>query len=80
MLWKKNMVKFYCIIISHRINIYNDSCRVSLGLSDAAMIFPIYVITFEKLRKKVMWKNDTISFYCVNIGLRTNIHNDGCRV
>ena len=27
-----------------------DSCRVQLGLSDAAMIFPISLIAFEKMR------------------------------
>ena len=29
--------------------------QVSLGLSDAAMIFPGSVIAFEKIRKKVMF-------------------------
>ena len=59
MLWKKNMVSFYCINISHRTSIHNDSCTVSLGLSDAAMIFQISLITYEKMRKKVMfWEKD----------------------
>ena len=54
MFLKKDMVSFYCIIISLRTNIHNDSCRVEFGLSDAAMIFPIYLIAFQKMRKKVM--------------------------
>ena len=41
MFWKKDMVQFYCVNISLRTNIHNDSCRVQLGLSDAGMIFPI---------------------------------------
>ena len=47
MFWKKNTVSFYCIIISLRTNIHNDSCTIKLGLSDAAIIFPISVIAFE---------------------------------
>ena len=54
MFWKKDTVLLYCVIISHRTNIHNDSCRVYLGLSDAAMIFSISIIAFEKMRKKVM--------------------------
>ena len=80
MFWIKNTVSFYCVINSLRTNMHNDSFRVKLGLS-GAMIFPISLIAFEKMRKKVMlWKKDTVSFYCVNICLRTNIHNDSCRV
>ena len=46
-----------------------------------AMLFPISLIAFEKMRKKVMfWKRDTVSIYCIFISLRTNIHNDSCRV
>ena len=30
MFWKKDTVSFYCVIIRHRTNIHNDSCRVSL--------------------------------------------------
>ena len=44
------------------------------------MIFPISLIAFEKIKKKVMmWKKDMVSFYCVIISLKTNIHNDNCR-
>ena len=39
MFWKKDTVKFYCVIISHRTNNHNDSCRVWLGQSEAAMIW-----------------------------------------
>ena len=47
----------------------------------AAMIVQIYLIAFEKMRKKIMfWKKDMVSFYCVIISLRTNIHNDSYRV
>ena len=61
MFWKNNTVSFYCVIISHWTNIHNDSCSVWLGVSDAAMIFPISLITFEKMRKNIMcWKKDTI--------------------
>ena len=55
MFWKKDTVLFYYVIISHRTNIHNDSYRVLLGLSDAAIIFPISLIAFEKMRKKVMF-------------------------
>ena len=42
------------------------------------MIFPISLIAFKEMRKKVMFrKKDTVSFYCVNISLRTNIHRGG---
>ena len=62
-MWKKDTVSFYCVIISLRTNIHNDSCRVYLGLSDAAMIFPISLIAFEKMRKKVMfWKKIQFHF------------------
>ena len=45
------------------------------------MIFPISLITFEKMRRKVMfWKKDTVSFYYVIISHRTNIYNDSCIV
>ena len=54
MFWKKYTVKFYWIIINLRTNIHNDSCRVLLGQSDAAMIFPISLIAFKKMRRKVM--------------------------
>ena len=75
MFWKKDTVSFYCVTISLRTNIHNDSCRVLLDLSDAAMIFPISLIAFKKMRKKVMfWKKNTVSLYCVIISLRTNIH------
>ena len=51
------------------------------GLSGAAMIFPISLIAFKKIRTKVMfWKKNMVSFYCVIINYRTNIHNDSCRV
>ena len=60
MFWKKDTVSFYCIIISLRTNIHNDSCGVQLGLSDVTMIFSIYLIAFEKMRKKVIfWKKDS---------------------
>ena len=49
-------------------------------LSDASMIFPISLIAYEKMRKKFMWKKDMVLFYCVIISLRTNIHNDSCKV
>ena len=55
MFWKKDKIKFYCVIISLRTNIHNDSCKVQLDLSDTAMIFPISLITFEKMRRKVMF-------------------------
>ena len=36
------------------------------------MTFPISLIAFEKMRKKVMFrKKDTVSFYCVIISLMT---------
>ena len=60
MFWKKDMVSFYYVIISHRINIHNDSCRVLLGLSDAAMIFPISLIVYKLRKKFMLWKKDTI--------------------
>ena len=82
MFWKKDTVSFYCVIITLRSNIHNDSCRVNLGLLDAAMIFPISLIVFEKMRMKVshILEKKNISFYCVIIGLWTNIHNDSWRV
>ena len=52
---KKDRVSFYCVIICHRANILIDSCRVLLGLSDVAMIFPISLIGYEKMMKKVMF-------------------------
>ena len=61
MFWKKDTVSFYCVIISLETNIHNDSYRVQLGLSDAAMIFPISLIAFKKMSKKVMfWKKDKV--------------------
>ena len=52
-----------------------------MGLSNAAKIFLIYLIAFEKMRKKGMfWKKKIVSFYGVIISLGTNIHNEGCRV
>ena len=60
MFWKKDIVSFYCVIISLKANIHNDSCRVYLDLSDAAMIFPIPLTALEKMRKKIMfWENDS---------------------
>ena len=41
------MIYFYCVIISLRTNIHSDICRIKLGLSDAAIIFPISLIAFE---------------------------------
>ena len=52
--FKKDTISFYYVIISLRANIHNDSCRVLLGLSDAAIIFPISLIAIEKMRKKIM--------------------------
>ena len=61
MFWKIDMVSFYCVIISLRTNIHNNSCRVYLGQSDAAMIFPISLIASEKIRtKSIFWKKDMV--------------------
>ena len=53
----KNTVLFYCVIISHGTNIHNISCTVELVVSDDAMIFPISLIAFVKMRRKVMFLN-----------------------
>ena len=58
---------FYCIIISLRTNIHRQDCRVSLGLSDAAMILPISLIAFEKIRKKVMFLGKASNSNVINI-------------
>ena len=60
MFWKKDTISFYCVIISLRTNIHNDSCRVLLGLSDAAIIFSISLIDFEKIRKFIFWKKNMV--------------------
>ena len=80
MFWIKDIVQFYCVIISFRRNMHNGSCIISSGLSDALIIFPISLIAFEKMRKIMFWKKDTVSFCCIVIIHRTNIHNDSCRV
>ena len=41
---------------------YYDNCRVELSLSDTAMIFPIYLIAFEKMRKKFRFWKKKIQF------------------
>ena len=50
--WPKLRLKasFYSVIISFR-----ELCRVLKCLLDAAKIFPISVIAFEKMRKKVIF-------------------------